>query len=642
VSAEQARHMNVVCKAYRRGGHIERVDFVNGMGRLTGRDVTFLVSFLGQREGPSESRRACSFHFLRDAEGKISAEHAHDQAGRLVWKMHYTSPTTAQFVDADGFPTARAPSGAAYIRFILSRDGLVEEAWYLDRLGQRQPTRDGVYGERFENDERGLTRRITYLNARGEPTQHRGRGNIAGYTGLREANGAFRELAYFGRDGKPALNNNGVARLAARYDERGNQTEMAHFGLDGKPTLNKGGYSRFTAGYDERGNRIEGAYFGTDGKPAVFKDGFARWTAKYDEHGNRVEEAYFGVDGQPAVHTNGHAKFTARFDERGYRTETISFGADGRAVNRKAGWAKEAVEYGPSGQVLERSFWKVDSAGKFVLWQRKDGAGRLLENVNLKADGRPLVWPEGHHRWVARYDGKGHQIETSYFGLDGKPGRLTLGHAKFVARYDGRGNRIEQSYFGPDGKPCLHRDGNHKFTARYDGRGHRIEMAFFGLDGALTLIREGYARWTAKYDGRGNQTEQSYFGVDGQPLLNSNGFARFTWAYNDRNQLVDVAAFDTRGQPVELEVFLSHVTRGGQADRLGLRVGDVLLRYDGRPVANWARFVHGRRSEAAGGPPRPLEVLRQGKTLTVAVSPGLLGANLNNRTKQREAPNKAP
>lgn len=84
-----------------------------------------------------------------------------------------------------------------------------------------------------------------------------------------------------------------------------------------------------------------------------------------------------------------------------------------------------------------------------------------------------------------------------------------------------------------------------------------------------------------------------------------------------------------------LTVVVIQISPGGQADRLGLRVGDVLVRYQGKPVQNSARFFHGRRAERPGGKPRSLEVVRQGKTLALAIAPGLLGVRLEDRAKER-------
>jgi hypothetical protein len=56
-----------------------------------------------------------------------------------------------------------------------------------------------------------------------------------------------------------------------------------------------------------------------------------------------------------------------------------------------------------------------------------------------------------------------------------------------------------------------------------------------------------------------------------------------------------------------------------------------LLRYDGSRVKNLAEFIHRRRGEGKRDAPRKLELLRDGKEMTVLVAPGLLRIGLNNR-----------
>lgn len=74
---------------------------------------------------------------------------------------------------------------------------------------------------------------------------------------------------YFGADGRPVKRKSlGAARVARRYDERGNKVEEAYFSADGKPTLRKGlGVARIAWRYDDCGRQIDAFFFGADGEP---------------------------------------------------------------------------------------------------------------------------------------------------------------------------------------------------------------------------------------------------------------------------------------------------------------------------------------------------------------------------------------
>ena len=94
----------------------------------------------------------------------------------------------------------------------------------------------------------------------------------------------------------------------------------------------KDGYAGFRQSFDERSNRIESDWFGTNGNPILNNEGIAKVIYNYDTHGNETQRAFFGVDGKPTLSTQGSAGYHQAFDERGNRIELDYFGADGSAA----------------------------------------------------------------------------------------------------------------------------------------------------------------------------------------------------------------------------------------------------------------------------------------------------------------------
>ncbi len=600
LTEEQARGRNPAYRFFLRGGRVERVDVVNGLGRPTGSPA--VVAFL-DRPDPvaTPGQRACSYRFERDQTGRLTRETAHDPQGRLVWTLTYTSPTIAHYTDPRGFPTARAGSGAAYVELVWSPAGSIQEMWYLDAADRRRPDQNGVHGERWEHDARGRLRRLTYLN----------------------------------RQGRPARSRQRTAGFVVRYDDRNNCVEQAHFGRDERPARHRDGYHKWTARYDARGHPVERAYFGVDGRPAL-KDGAHRWTARYDGDGNLVEKAYFGITGRPARHRDGYHKWTALYDDRGNRIEWRYFGTAGTPGRHKDGYHRASSSYDlQDNRIGEAYFDDRDRPARHQdghhSWRaRHDARGYETERAFFGSDGAPVLTRFGFHKTTARHDERGNLVETAYFDTQGHPTSHVNGCHRVTTRHDDRGNPVEVAYFNLEGRPAL-LQGFHRWRARYDESGRRVEETFFGARDKPVSRRGGYHKLTTRYDDRGNVVEVAYFDGHGRPVAGKDGYARLSRVYDDQDAVIDVAAFDARNQPVTLQVVLTQVAPGGQAWRGGLRAGDILLSYDGQPVTNSARFNQLRAAGRKDREPRTVEFLRGGAKRTMTIAPGRFGATLLNR-----------
>ena len=454
---------------------------------------------------------------------------------------------------------------------------------------------------------------------------------------LRRADAANRNLeeAFFTPEGRPTLNVEGIHRYRARYNERGHRTEATAFGLDGKPCLHKDGYHRFVRRYDERGRIVEEMFFGLDGKPCLSREGYHRGTSRYDERGNNVEWAHFGLDGKPCRRKTGIHRGTARYDERGNRVEEVYFGPDGKPTTRvdegpHKGCAKMTYKYDAKGRLRQHSYWVPDGKGGYALRCRTDTANRTLEEAYFTPEGRPSLHKEGWHRWTARYDERGNRLEEIYFGLNGKPtprvdGGSLHGCVRLTWEYDVRGQLRQRCYFVLDDK------GDYALRRRADAADRTLEETFFTPEGRSTLNQDGYHRSSFRHDERGNCVEMAFFGLDGKPCLHREGYHRGTKHYDERGRLVSSAVYDRAGKRLPCRILVEKVTPGGLAARAGLREGDVLVRYADKELTTAALFSSLRSEEGASGPPRKLELLRQGKPLTVTLPPGVTGMTLINK-----------
>jgi S1-C subfamily serine protease len=75
-------------------------------------------------------------------------------------------------------------------------------------------------------------------------------------------------------------------------------------------------------------------------------------------------------------------------------------------------------------------------------------------------------------------------------------------------------------------------------------------------------------------------------------------------------------------------VVIAKVLPGSQADRSGLKVGDVIASYNGQRFTNVSQ-LQDLTKEGAGG--RGIEIQRDGKPIKIAVHPGPLGVEVSTK-----------
>ncbi len=569
VTQEQQRRRLSTLKFTRRGGVVEKIEAVNGQGFPTvWHNMGAYLLEAPEGSGWGGRTRECVWEYKRDAEGKLVDEIARNRLGVVVWKFHYTTRTTGFFRDESGSPRPRTTSGATFVKFDWSADGLEKERRFLDRNNKPRPDTWGAFGVRMEHDARGLVVAETYLGPQGQPAMLPG-----GYAGYR-----------------------------FKHDDQGNLVEATAFDLNGRPVTTRNGVAGHKNEYDEHGNLTVWSCVDTDGKPALHWRGAARLTHDHDEHGNLTAIRNFGVNGE-RVMTRDRFLHRITHDQLGNVTSRALFDTEEKPTNGPGG--AHRITYTPCQEAFSR------------------------EEATFDIDDRPVIDSlTNTHKIQFTGNDRGYPTEEAHFDVHGQRTLDRYGVHKYQNKYDERGYWTETRHLGLAGEPVLHnRSGAARITRAYDDYGNVEERAVFGTDDRPYAGTDGAAKTTFKYDDYGNRIEGSRFGVDGKPTSNGLGYARAIWKYDMAANLHTASLhFDENNQPVRTQVVVREVRRPTlrRPTSIPWKEGDVLLTYEGKPVYCAILFWDVKAQESSAEPPKKLVVLREGKEVTLEIPAGTI------------------
>jgi YD repeat-containing protein len=570
----------------RRAGRVEQVEVIDGTGKLT--TMSGETPTLGRAADAASPE--CRYVYRSNDDGTLAEEVAHDRFGNVLWTLHYTTPTTAYYRNTKGYPRARTGSGAAYVEFVWSPQGYEQEVHFLDRSGSPHPNDQGVYGIRWQLDERGFITRETFLNVRGEPTYNRKQQ----FTTLQltyDEQGRERERVLLDGNDKPVVGSDGYARRTSAYDAHGNLAELVFFDADGEPAYQKASLAHIHRYQnDDRGFPQTFEYVDARGRLMTSKYGQARLTIHWDAHGNATEFASWGTEGQLMANRDAIARSTVAYDDRDNPTEWHYWDTAGNPTPSD-GFAHVFRRYDENGRVQEEAY--TDAAGRPVLSKagyatlRKtyDDRGNLLEETYLGVDQQQIILKAGYAGIRYTYDDRDNALTTEYLSPVGQPVFGDKGYARTTRKYDERGHLVEQAFFGPDGSPVYQKESKvHRLTSQFDERGNAVEVTTYGANGRLLMTKQGFARMRIVYDDRDLPVVYTFQDVEDRLVMSAAGCARKTVAYDARGQKVEEAFFGPDGQAV---------TTKDEGHRSVLRYDDrgkpseiQVFGADGRPTYN--------------------------------------------------------
>jgi len=555
------------------------------------------------------------------SDGNYKATQVYDKLGHVL--------ETAYF-DAQDRPM-RIAGGYHQEQMEVEERGNETVHAYFETDGSATNIDDGYHKLTSVYDERGNLTERRYFDSQGHAVMHQDGYHLE--KSYYNDRGQMIGQAFFDIDDARVLTKDGYHGEKLIRDERGNVVERAFFDTKIQPVLHKDGYHRQNSRYDDRDQPIEQAFFGTDDAPILLKDGYHRQTLAYDDRGNKIEQAYFGKDQQKVIHPDGYHKVTYRYDENGNTIEWAYFSPDGTPVQHKGGYAVMHHRYLDTGRTLEESYLDVEGKptnqtnGCYIGRAHTDIKGRLVEATCFDAAGHPLRNRDGYSRYTKVYNNFGDVTEQAYFGEDGKPLLQPEGYAISRQTYDEHRRITEQSYYGEDGKLRRLPDGYARFTREYDNLGHQTAEAYFKEDGKLVRGPDGFATGRARYDDHGRMIETSFHDETDALTSNVDGLARVIIHYDDDGKS-SISLQGAHGEILERHTKVVSIRPGSQEERLGLKPGDIIQRYNGHDIKAMDELI--KATKEPGDAPRELVVLRGKALLKFQVQPGLIGIEMRN------------
>lgn len=339
--------------------------------------------------------------------------------------------------------------------------------------------------------------------------------------------------SYFGVDGQPVVNWQGIHCVEYIYDKNGKPVTIRYLNEQNKPLKRIDEIPNTVISRDEE-NGIEYInYVNEKGKPCEDASGRFSKIGRYKSKDGREEwEAYFGLKGGPVSGFGAVHKTVTTRDATASETTVAYYGTKGEAVVNTEGFHKKTISVrmvmeGHTGYPAETvcAFWGV--------------------NGEPAADKRVI-----HKEIQKRTDG-GRSITVEFLGIKNEPVTDESAVHRYIHNYNSETKEEKDMYFGAAGEPVAGRSGFHCFYKLYDSANRILEEAFLNADGKL-VESGGFAKKRTTYTDdlpSYSPATEAYFGADGKPIPFIDGACRIE-RFSTDGEKVRVIGYDVDGAVV--------------------------------------------------------------------------------------------
>ena len=516
--------------------------------------------------------------FSYNENGKVSRVKIKDRNGLVLYVKAYNEKLNVmafQFDDENGTEKFLSGSIVSYTskanvsesnRNRISRyyieydnDGYAQKIQYRSIDGTPACDDNGIYGVKYERDQKHRISKQQYLNRDGNPYSTKWGLSIKQFTYDKDNN--LTKVVYLTRDNKPAFDIvDGLQIYVLQYDKYGNQICVYHNDGNGNPMIPKH-IDNSVAGtnytYNDKGLCTKVQFLGLDHKPMFNqKDGYSGILREYDANGYVSKQTCLNDKGEKITAYNGICYIIYKNDKKGNVLEQWTYDKSGKlCTDKKNDYNVAGVKfvYDSLGRQIKGVYYGTDS--KPV--KSKDGIygwectynnkNQVTSFTNLGKDLTPAENNEKIITAVVEYDGRGNEIKRTFTDASTKKLKLcSYGYAGERNVYDERGNLIETNFFNTEEKLVLSQFfGYAKIKYEYDENNNLISYKYYDANDKLTSVK-GIAGRVYKVDRNGNILEDKPIGTNGEL---AKGYLITFYKYDQYNNITEVYRTDAAGKP---------------------------------------------------------------------------------------------
>ena len=460
-------------------------------------------------------------HF-RDVDGALVLREGGFASLQARWKRGLLEEQS--YHGLAGEPVVAKDRGYHLRKAVPDKWGTIAHESYHGIVGEPMLTREGIASRASIFNERGQLLEERYFGVEGEPVTF----SYSGYHRIVHTwqDGNLVASQVWGVDEEPTVTEFAWHRFTIAYDPvRNLRTEVTWYGLDGEPVGQCEGVAQIRFGYDERGNPERVSYYGSDLRPILGPHGYFEYRSHFNERGQLMERSYYGVDGSPMVAASEAAHLVKmEYDRVGNVSEVSYWGVNpGEPVVDLVGVHRYHRQHDQFGRVVEERHFgpedkKVLSNGVFLSKTEYLRDGKTVTKYGV--DERPVIDNLGLHRVENRREEGGRRMVESYFGVNGEEVLRSDSKVHRVERWnDSFGYPKGERYFALKGRKTSGAGGTHWAESTYDFSGKQVSMSYRNAEENLIEPEGiGWARVARKYDRYGNLVQEIYFGADGKPI----------------------------------------------------------------------------------------------------------------------------